>query len=275
LKWVRLDCTIDGTYRIPFFVGSMLRGVIGHALKRVVCINPSYECEGCFALRECLYYQFYEKPNSIHQYRLGIRLKPRTLNFSLYLFEDAIDSIPYVVAAVIKAFEEIGIGKEHVKMCVASIHVNERLVYSKQHGASLDNIVPNELEIDRFCQEVQLQFVMPLRMKQNNKIAAESIALHSLINNIHNRYTQLKGLEARSLGYRVRGEVTQNSMKFMELQRYSNRQKTAMNLGGLMGDITIKGLDKQSYMYLKIGEIIGAGKQTVFGLGSYHIIKER
>jgi CRISPR/Cas system endoribonuclease Cas6 (RAMP superfamily) len=29
----------------------------------------------------------------------------------------------------------------------------------------------------------------------------------------------------------------------------------------------------KSYEYLKIGEIIGAGKQTVFGLGSY-IMKE-
>jgi CRISPR/Cas system endoribonuclease Cas6 (RAMP superfamily) len=44
-------------------------------------------------------------------------------------------------------------------------------------------------------------------------------------------------------------------------------------MGGLKGTITIKGLDMKSYEYLKIGEIIGAGKQTVFGLGSY-IMKE-
>ena len=112
---------------------------------------------------------------------------------------------------------------------------------------------------------------MPVRIKQNNQIARESIELHTLINNIHNRYRQLKKLPQERLGYRVHGEIVESSMKFIETQRYSNRQKTQMNMGGLKGEMKIIGLDKQSYMYLKIGEIIGVGKQTVFGLGSYSL----
>ncbi len=275
LKWVRLECTIEGEYRIPFFVGSMLRGVIGHALKRVMCINPSYRCEGCFALENCLYYSFYEEQNSAHNYRLGIGLKPNSLDFSLYLFEEAIDSVAYIISTIVKAFEEIGVGKEHVKMRVASICFNQHCIYDGDGTVHLNRVIPNVLEIDRFCQEMQLQFLMPLRMKQQNKIAGKHIELHALINNIHMRYCKIKGMPSRPLGYRVRGDITKSSMKFVEVQRYSNRQKTAMNLGGLMGNMTIEGLDKQSYLYLKIGEIIGAGKQTVFGLGSYKILKER
>jgi len=40
-----------------------------------------------------------------------------------------------------------------------------------------------------------------------------------------------------------------------------------MNIWGLMGEIEILGLSKECYEILKIGELIGVGKQTVFGLG--------
>ena len=38
-----------------------------------------------------------------------------------------------------------------------------------------------------------------------------------------------------------------------------------------MGEATIKKLDKQSYELLKLGEIIGVGKQTVMGLGRVEV----
>jgi CRISPR/Cas system endoribonuclease Cas6 (RAMP superfamily) len=44
-----------------------------------------------------------------------------------------------------------------------------------------------------------------------------------------------------------------------------------MNLGGLMGEITIEGLNKESYEVLKVGELLGAGKSTVFGLGKIEV----
>jgi CRISPR/Cas system endoribonuclease Cas6 (RAMP superfamily) len=44
-----------------------------------------------------------------------------------------------------------------------------------------------------------------------------------------------------------------------------------MNLGGLIGEIQIKGLNKESFEVLKVGELIGVGKQTVFGLGKIEV----
>jgi len=273
IQWLKLDCEVVGAYRPSFFVGSMLRGVLGHALKRVVCINPNFQCEGCFATDSCLFYDFYEKKNTTHRYRLGIGLKPSSLNFSLYLFEDAIGSLPYVLSAILKAFEEMGVGEEQKKMRIGSITCNGELLYDGNSFANVSSVVPNELEIDTFCQNVILQFTMPLRIKQNNSIAGSTVELHTLVNNIQRRYRILKKLPPEKLGYRVRGAIVESSMKFVETQRYSNRQKSRMNLGGLVGSMRIEGLDKQSYMYFKIGEIIGVGKQTVFGLGSYHILE--
>lgn len=272
LNWIRIDCDAGGEYKPPFFMGSMLRGVIGNALKQVVCINPAYRCDGCFAASECLYHRFYELENVSPPFRLGISLQPKTLHFSIYLFEAVVHSLPYVLSAVKKAFEELGVGKEQTRLRVEKITVGNEILYNGTSFAPLGQVAPSTLEIDSFCQDVLLDFDMPMRIKENNSIARSDVQLHTLINNIHGRYRQLKGLEPQKLGYRVHGEIVRSTMKFVETQRYSNRQRTRMNMGGLKGVLHIKGLDKQSYVYLKIGEIIGVGKQTAFGLGSYRLI---
>ncbi len=38
-----------------------------------------------------------------------------------------------------------------------------------------------------------------------------------------------------------------------------------------MGEMIISNIDKKSYQLLKTGEIIGVGKQTVFGLGKIKV----
>ncbi len=275
LTWVRLDCKVEGEYNVPFFTGSLIRGVIGYALKRVVCINPSYKCEECFSSAECAYYSFYEEKNVFHPYRLGVKLEANNLDFSFFLFEDAIETMPYILASVVKAFEEIGIGKHNTKMKIASISENAHLLYDGKEFIKNREDIRMFLEIDSFKNACKMEFIMPVRIKQNNSIASRELQLHTLIINIHNRYRQLKGLEPKGLGYKVHGEIVETHLKFVETQRYSNRQKTTMNMGGLMGTLRIKNLDKQSYIYLKIGEIIGVGKQSVFGLGSYILKEER
>ncbi len=146
--------------------------------------------------------------------------------------------------------------------------VGGTIVYDGERFLSLDGIVPQELDIDGFFRDARMEFRLPLRIKQQNRLAKE-VELHTLINNIHHRLRQVKGLEPQKLGYKVHGEIAQARLRHLDLYRYSNRQRSRMKLGGLMGTMTVRGLDKQSSFYLRVGEILGAGKQTVFGLGSY------
>jgi hypothetical protein len=275
IKWIKIDVMSEAKASPPFFVGSMLRGALGFALKRVVCINPSYKCENCFAAKECVYHQFYEEKNVFHSYRLDIGLQPKNFDFSLYLFEDAIKSLPYVLPAIKKSFEEEGLGKERNKIKIKQIAVAQQIVYDGKIFHALDNIKENKLLIDSYSPNVEIEFTMPLRVKENNHFAKEAVALHTLINNIHSRHRQLVGEAPSKLGYKVEGEIVASSLKFVEMKRYSSRQKQGINMGGLKGSIKIKGLDMKSYEYLKIGEIIGAGKQTVFGVGSYTITEKK
>jgi CRISPR/Cas system endoribonuclease Cas6 (RAMP superfamily) len=40
-----------------------------------------------------------------------------------------------------------------------------------------------------------------------------------------------------------------------------------MKLGGVIGSINFSYIDEESFKLLKLGEIIGVGKQVTFGLG--------
>jgi len=168
------------------------------------------------------------------------------------------------------------LGRHKERVQIARMSVGERLVYDGEKFLSLEDIEPSELTLTSFETEARLHFRLPLRIKRENRLAKD-LHLPTFIAGIHNRLRQLKGLEPKKLGYMVRGDVLQSNLRHLDLYRYSNRQRSRMKLGGLIGDLRLGGLDKQSWYYLKAGEILGAGKQTVFGLGSYTLIpiKER
>ena len=44
MNYTKLTIKINSSDKPPYFVGSQLRGAFGYALKRVVCINPKYDC---------------------------------------------------------------------------------------------------------------------------------------------------------------------------------------------------------------------------------------
>lgn len=272
LRWHRIDVEADENYRPPFFAGSMLRGAFGMGLKQVVCINPAFRCEGCFAANDCIYHDWYENPNTYHPYRITSRLGMKRLRFSLWLYEDATGRLPFVLSALQRSFQSTGLGRERTKIDIAKVSVNGRPVYRNGAFTSLDGIEPRRLRPLLESTDWRLDWCLPLRIKERNRFArgAEGVKLTTLIGSIHRRYYRIKGLEAPRLDYRLKGEI-QGEWRYLDLYRYSNRQRSRMKLGGLTGSLRIVGVDPLSSRYLQLGEILGVGKQTVFGLGDYRL----
>jgi len=270
LKWYKIDVKSTDDYTPPFFAGSMLRGSFGLALKRVVCINPTYKCNGCFSKDNCIYYDFYEVENSFKEYRITSQLGMKNLSFSIYLYEEKTKELPYVLSAVKKSLEEIGVGKQRQQIKVSNISIGSKIVYDGKDFLPINDINPFEFECNDYCKDVELNFSLPLSLKYKNQyVTKDNLTLYILITNLHKRFAELKGLPTKKIDFKIKGEIVQNSLNYLDLFRYSNRKKRHMKFTGLLGKIVIKGLDKRSYQYLKLGEIIGVGKQTVFGLGDY------
>nr|WP_281729002.1 CRISPR system precrRNA processing endoribonuclease RAMP protein Cas6 [Helicobacter cinaedi] len=162
---------------------------------------------------------------------------------------------------------EQGLGKERRIIKDFDLFVNDINCY-KDKSLSLPTSYTKHIDIQDFHQNVILHFRTPLRMKQNNVfVKSQNLTLHDIGNSIYQRQVRILGREYEKFPHQISGEIAERDLFFKELTRLSNRQKTTMNLGGIMGQITLQGLNKETYEILKIGEILGVGKQCVFGLG--------
>jgi hypothetical protein len=259
----------------PYFIGSQIRGALGFALKKVVCINPSQECKGCFAAENCLFYQWYERKGVYHSYRLDIALGKPYYDVGMYLFAGATDKLPYIVSAFHQMLTVTGLGIQHEKISSYELIVDGVRANDAEGKITLSDAPPKTIELsdDPAPQRLRVRLIMPLRIKHNNRFvrSMEHLHLHSIINSIHKRYLQLNDLPSTRLDYRVEGEITDRYGVFKDLTRYSTRNKGKLKIGGMVGEMTIEGIDEHSYRLLKLGEIIGVGKQTVFGLGKIEL----
>ena len=227
------------------FIGSKIRGAFGYALKEEVCINPSFECKGCFAAKECLFYRLFELQNTTHPYRLDFKLESKKYKFSLLLFG------------------ELQKHKETMHKAMMDALKNYKEVRFKEKR--------KKLKIKSTPLVVKIVFLTPLRIKKNNRYAVDDIDLLDILLSIHRRSAALQGKKLEKLHIDKNYKTVLKHLYFQDLTRRSNKQNTKMNLGGLMGEMVISDIDKKIYELLKAGEIIGAGKSTVFGLGKIKI----
>jgi hypothetical protein len=244
-----------------------VRGAFGYALKSVSCINPSYKCGECFANESCLYYDFYEKKNSYHRYRLDFELGAEIYDFGIVLLGNACEKLPYIASAAYMMLKRYGLGKDRIKYEKFDMYVNGSACL-KDDKISLPRDYVKEFSSDGCSGDVKVKFVTPLRIKKENIfLKNDNISLKEILNSIYQRRLSLFGQDHEALPFEAKGEITKKDLRYVELTRRSNRQNTTMNFGGLVGSLEIKGVSKECMELLKLGEIIGAGKQTVFGLG--------
>jgi hypothetical protein len=261
IKYTEFSMIIDA--KPPQFIGSQLRGALGYALKKVVCFNPTFDCNGCFGRDECQYFNFYENRNRYQKFRLDFELNRDFYEFSIFLFEDTLYALPDIVSSFIKIVRELGLGQDRVTFDNFDMFINGKKIANLAESRG-DFI--KEFEIDDFQEDVVLRFVTPLRIKKKNRfLRDDSLELNDLLISSYRRYLELKEEPRERVEFS--GKITKKSLKFIELERYSNRQKSRMKLGGLIGEVEIRGLNQESYELLKIAELIGLGKQTTFGLG--------
>ncbi len=264
-----IEVKIKTQERPSFFIGSMIRGAMGYALKKVTCINPSYQCEGCFAQKSCLYYDFYEKPNTQHLYRYEIELGSGKFDFGLYLFGKATDSLPYVLSALHKTLTENGLTKNDYRFNDFIMVVNGQEVFD---GKAFKSLEIEQFEVDSFCPNVKVKLLTPLRIKKNNKFLRDDVELEDLLRSIYQREQELfYGKKVFKLDYEPTLITSLKSLTHKSLTRKSNRQRQTMKMDGVFGELAVMGIDEESYRLLKLGEIIGVGKQTVMGLGRIEV----
>lgn len=297
-------CELNNQAILPAYKGSTFRGVFGIALKKVVCALKRQECESCLLKRNCLYTRVFETPLALNP-RDGLRvsvvphpfvIEPPakdqrefnpgdTFEANLLLFGDANNSLPYFIYAF-EQMGKIGIGRrikgQRAEFKLKKVNSNGDTIYShtdekiNSNDECIDVLkVPSNGKYSEDTFKIHVTLKTPLRLKRSNRLTDE-LPFHVLVSAMTRRVSSLftsyadaePDLDYQGLVQRAKDVVIKDSsLKWHAWERYSNRQKQKVPLGGMAGSITYEGKLGEFLPLLDICSKVHIGKNTAFGLG--------
>ena len=307
LARLRFHLLAQDSIRLPDYPGSAWRGLLGHGLRRTACVTRQPSCNGCLLAQQCVYSTLFETPAPAvaaargytalpHPFVLAIdptaprQLAPDTpFSLTVHLFGPAIAQAPYLIHAMGIAGQR-GFGREGGCFTLTSVEREGRLgchdwslVYASdsglyQTGETATPCTPPAPAPD----EARLRLLTPLRIKRDGHFvgARDLTALdivHSLYRRLHSLATSYGGdprrFEPRAIPRDPEAlRLHADWLRWHEWTRYSSRQDTLMQFGGLIGEIRLTGPALPDlWPALWFGQWAQVGKGTAFGLGGYRI----
>ena len=296
LEW---DCQFERDTLLPAFKGSMLRGALGHALKSVVCAVREKDCDRCLLRKNCLYARIFEyKPNRQkeasqaafpHPYVLEYPAEDEnffgpknTFTFRTVLMGPYVESFPYWIYSIQKMGQN-GLGPRQAngyrsRFQLKQVRFGGQVIYEEgQSEIRLPEPIPtiSWQPTEDPLEQLQINLETPLRYKRLNKMAND-VDFTELIR------LGLRRLKSLQDGFQVRlepenlreliplsgqVEVLNKELRWQEQTRYSTRQGSPQQMGGLVGRLAVRGDLRPFWPLLKIAQITHLGKETSFGLG--------
>jgi CRISPR-associated endoribonuclease Cas6 len=306
-KKFTLEVEVKDLISMPPYKGSTIRGGFGNVFKRVTCPFKSRECRDCMLISGCIYaYIFETSPKddftimNMSKYEKiphPFVIEPpeektltyhsgEKITFNLILVGRAVDFIPYFVYTF-GELGNIGIGRGRGKYELKRVLQNDKEIYSTEEK-TIKATDPEVLEIpeaDIFlqCEEanddsIRLIANTPIRIVYRRRLASR-LEFHILIRNLLRRIGLLYYFHCEKIPPKwdprsiireaEKVNIVKDNLRWFDWERYSQRQKSKMKMGGLIGDIVYEGNIRPFIPLLRAGEILHVGKGTSFGLGKY------
>lgn len=302
---IQLQFKVTQTIGLPEYAGSMLRGAFGGALRQTACMTKQKTCTDCPLIQTCPYTQIFEKPapqqHSLQKFShipngyiiepppWGERVYTRgdILTFQMVLVGRIRSQIALIIYAWQRAFERgIGYGTAELDR-VIDLH-NQTDLYQATNK-TIQPIHQNNIRIPSLQQaetDCVLHFYSPLRLQNNGRIRTQSqldaatllkaVARRAhLIFEFHTDQTLIEEFSHIQTEIEKVTAAEKNDdiqLKWRDWTRYSSRQKTTMQLGGLVGSWMLHNVSPEIYELLQMGTYLHVGKETTFGLGGYQIV---
>ncbi len=290
---------------MPVYAGSAWRGLLGRALRQSVCVTRQPRCTGCLLLSHCVYSTFFESPpaspeaakryNALpHPFVLEPEVDSRrellpgdALQLGVTLIGSAGDLTPYLIHALQRAGER-GLDRERGRFKLVGLEQERGLgredwqpIYSPEDGA-LQPLRTAPRAPSGCPESLRLQLLTPLRIKRHGRfVGASQLTPADLLGTLATRIALLAELYQPDTTPLERSAVhaavdavmiAARDLHWYEWTRWSSRQQTHMQLGGLIGHLTLAGSGIPAlWPLIELGQWLHVGKATSFGLGRYRI----
>jgi CRISPR/Cas system endoribonuclease Cas6 (RAMP superfamily) len=300
LKSYRFLFWVDEQPRLPAYPGSAWRGAFGHALKKTVCVVRSTPCNQCILKNACAYSYVFETPPPMNaekmrkytaaphpfvlQFPKTASASDSTYTLDVILFGHGQRYFPYIVHALQTAGLD-GIGGHQQVFRLQKIdeingpEPNETIYHNGELKPLTDAVLP---PLPTMPQHIEITFHTPLRIKQDNKnVATRQFNFGVFFGTLLRRLSMISYFHTDSpletdfaaLTTKARTvDFASQQLKWYDWTRYSSRQQTEMNMGGLIGTVHLdmQGLE-EFWPYLWLGQWTHVGKGTSMGMGAYTI----
>lgn len=273
----------------------------------MVCVTRAPVCAGCLLQRTCAYSYLFETPPAIvngkmrrytaapHPYVLdtgacdGRSFEPgETVDLGLTLIGHANRQLPYLVQALLQ-IGTLGIGRARARLQLTDVAQHrlgewgeDGVVRIYPRDGVLAPLPSSSPPIPPVPEGISISIFTPLRLKRAGRLVApEQFQFADFFGNLLRRISMLTyfhtdtpletdfaGLMAAARGV----PMTSVDLGWRDWTRYSSRQRTTMEMGGLVGRFRIEGVDLAPFWpYLWLGQWVHAGKAAVMGNGRYRI----
>jgi len=297
----RLDFEVETPLHLPAYAGSTLRGAFGGALRTSSCMTRLKTCDGCPLLATCPYAVVFETrpptdghalqkfshvphPYIIEPPQWGERdyAPGETLSFHVVLAGRALDQLPLILWAFIKAFTR-GVGRgDGTARIIQAVHrgATDTVVLDGPESGVVEHDIgvppPLTFDVDRLT----LRFDTPLRLQVDGRRATAAehtprrllmalIRRMALIHEFHGPGPLT--VDFADLGAKTEQLRGTADLRWRDWQRYSSRQRQKMALGGVVGTWTLAGDLAPFLPFLHFGQWLHVGKEATFGLGGYQL----
>lgn len=294
---------------LPEYKGSTLRGGFGHSFRRVCCTMRDQDCKTCLLNQGCPYAYIFETPkvngmevqhqadNLPHPFVIEPPLTEQTefqagdeFEIGLVLFGKSISFLPYFVYTF-DQMGRLGLGKGRGKFELIKAHAVTDLIGEQQEQIydssyqmlngnfkvwSLSDILSNNTPQN--IGKISIQLVTPTRILHKNGLV-QSIPFDLFMRTLLRRISLLGRIHCESdwdLPYKdilsqaeQQAKLVNSNTSWYSWERYSNRQRTRMNMGGIVGIFIYEGELAPFMPLIVLGQFTHIGKNTTFGLGKY------
>lgn len=296
----RFHLEFEDSVRLPAHAGSAIRGLLGYGLRRTVCVTGARTCQGCSLAASCAYYGFFEGGQGVNGLSSRAAPRPYVLDvslssarqipaggsypFILTLLGTAPSLLPYILVALQRAGQR-GLGREDARFRLARVDQEAHLgredwtAIARDDAPDIRPITTAAIAPPALTGPVRLTLSTPLRIKRQGRlVGAREFQLRHLLDALRFRFADLQrfagkqepGGHSASLPVPAAGALVEAALQWRDWTRYSTRQGASMQMGGLMGELTLDAAPLGHWLSLLwYGQWVHIGKATTMGLGAY------
>jgi hypothetical protein len=292
--WLRFRFRSAGSIHFPAYKsGNIVRGAFGGIFRKLVCVPGCQDAKTCDLRATCPYARVFEPRAARGEGPSGLADWPRPFvfrashldgqtiqegepfHFDVHLFDAVDPALSYFVQAFAElAREGLGPGRGRAEL----VSVDQLDLSGAKIGQAGELAAPSVVDLSgagERAERVLVRFLSPTELKTEGGVA-ERPEFGVLLGRLRDRISTLRALYGAGpldIDFRAMGEraaqvrMTRCELEWAEADRISSRTGQRHPLGGFVGEAEYVGELGEFLPYLRLGQWVGVGRQTVWGKG--------